>query len=206
MGSATAWWLARRGIDVVLLEQFEPGHTRGSSHGGTRIFRFAYYEPVYVRMAQAALPLWRELEDDAGEPLLDITGAFDHGYPHAVDAVANALSTCGAPFERLTRDEASERWPALRFDGDVIFHPGGGRCRADATVAALQRRAADHGADVRFGGRAELTVAADGVEVRVGDNTWTAPVAVVTAGAWVRHVLGDRAPDVVVTQEQVQHF
>src|SRR3954453_20051425 len=67
MGSATAWWLARRGVEVVLLEQFEPGHTRGSSHGGTRIFRLAYYDPFYVRMAQATLPLWRELEDDAGE-------------------------------------------------------------------------------------------------------------------------------------------
>src|SRR6476619_1627581 len=91
MGSATAWWLARRGVDVALLEQFEPGHTRGSSHGGSRIFRFAYYEPEYVRMAQAALPLWRELEDDAGEPLLDATGSIDHGYPQPVDAVANAL-------------------------------------------------------------------------------------------------------------------
>jgi len=29
-------------------------------------------------MAQASLPLWRELEDDAGEPLLDTTGSLDH--------------------------------------------------------------------------------------------------------------------------------
>src|SRR4051795_1786442 len=112
MGSATAWWLARRGIDVALLEQFEPGHTRGSSHGGTRIFRLAYYEPFYVRMPQAALPLWRELEDDAGEALLDITGAIDHGHPDAIDAVERALATCGARYERLTRDQATERWPA----------------------------------------------------------------------------------------------
>src|SRR3954465_2614515 len=121
MGSATAWWLARRGIDVVLLEQFEPGHTRGSSHGSTRIFRFAYYEPFYVRMAQAALPLWRELEDDAGEALLDITGAIDHGTPESIEAVTAALSTCGARFERLAPAEAGERWPAMRFDGSVIF-------------------------------------------------------------------------------------
>src|SRR5436190_23373329 len=52
MGSATAWWLARRGVDTVLLEQFGPGHARGSSHGASRIFRLAYDDPVYVRMAQ----------------------------------------------------------------------------------------------------------------------------------------------------------
>src|SRR5713101_3409629 len=96
MGSATAWWLARRGVNVVLLEQFERGHARGSSHGGSRIFRFAYYEPKYVRMAQQALPLWRELEGDAGEPLLDTTGAIDHGDAASIDAVAAAMTTCGA--------------------------------------------------------------------------------------------------------------
>ena len=96
MGSATAWWLARRGVEVALFEQFAPGHTRGSSHGGTRIFRFAYYDPFYVRMAQASLPLWRVLEDDAGESLLDITGAVDHGEPSSVDT-----STDDGPVEMI---------------------------------------------------------------------------------------------------------
>src|SRR5882757_9174610 len=140
MGSSTAWWLARRGIDVVGFEQFAPHHTRGSSHGGTRIFRFAYYDPFYVRMAQAALPLWRELEDDAGEPLLDITGAVDHGNPASVQRVADALLECSAPFELLDPATGQERWPAMRFEGLVLFHPDGGRCHAAATVAALQRR------------------------------------------------------------------
>jgi sarcosine oxidase len=206
MGSATAWWLARRGVDVVLLEQFEPAHTRGSSHGGTRIFRFAYYDPMYVRMAQEALPLWRELEADAGEPLLDITGAIDHGNPASVDAVASAMTACGAPLERLTPDAARERWPAMRFEGSVLHHPDGGRCRADATVAALQRRAAAHGAEVRFDAKAVLRILDGSVEVDAAGETWSARVAVVTAGAWITKVLGARAPTVTVTQEQVQHF
>jgi sarcosine oxidase len=208
MGSATAWWLARRGRDVVLLEQFEQGHVNGSSHGGSRIFRFAYYDPEYVRMAQASLRLWRELEADTGRTLLDTTGAVDHGNPQLVEAVASALQTCGAPHEVLPADAARERWPAMRFESDVVFHPDGGRCRADAAVRALQDRAAELGADVRFGiGRAKLHATGDGVEFEVGGETISAPVAVVTAGAWVREVIGDElAPDVVVTQEQIQHF
>src|SRR5262245_28799428 len=91
MGSATAWWLARHGRDVVLLEQFEQGHVYGSSHGSSRIFRLAYYDPAYVRMAQEALPLWRELEADAGRPLLDTTGASDHGDPRLLEGGAGAL-------------------------------------------------------------------------------------------------------------------
>ena len=42
MGSAAAWRLALRGYRVTLLEQFEPGHVRGASHGSSRIFRHAY--------------------------------------------------------------------------------------------------------------------------------------------------------------------
>jgi len=208
MGSATAWWLARRGRDVVLLEQFEQGHVKGSSHGGSRIFRFAYDDPVYVRMAQESLPLWRELEADTGQTLLDTTGAIDHGDPRLVEAVAGALRACGAVHEVLSAAEARERWPAMRFDGDVVFHPDGGRCRADAAVRALQDRAAALGADVRFGtGRAALRRTANGVEVDAAGETIRAPVAVVTAGAWAREVVGDDlAPDVKVTQEQIQHF
>lgn len=206
MGSATAWWLARRGVDVVLLEQYAPGHAHGSSHGATRIFRLAYDDPAYVRMAQAALPLWRELEDDAGEALLDTTGALDHGDAASIAAVEAAMRSCDAPVERLTPHAAAERWPAFRFETDVLFHADGGRCRADATVTALHRRAAAHGADVRFGVRAHVRRRDDHVEVVAGDGAWQPRVVVVTAGAWVTHVLGDLAPHVTVTQEQVQHF
>ena len=135
MGSATAWWLARRGRDVVLLEQFEQGHHRGSSHGASRIFRLAYADPTYVRMAQEALPLWRELEADAGCALLDTTGAIDHGTADSVAAVAGALAACNAPHEMIPVGAARERWPGMRFDSDVLFHPDGGRCRSDDTAA-----------------------------------------------------------------------
>ena len=43
-GLATAHALARAGRDVVVYEQFELGHARGSSHGRSRIFRLAYPE------------------------------------------------------------------------------------------------------------------------------------------------------------------
>ena len=100
----------------------------------------------------------------------------------------------------------------MRFDGDVVFHREGGRCRADDAVRALQDRAAFHGADVRFGtGPARLRRTPVGVEVDAGGETIAARAAVVTAGAWVRGVVGEvvgdeLAPDVKVTQEQIQHF
>jgi sarcosine oxidase len=160
-------------------------------------------------MAQAALPLWRELEDDAGRVLLETTGAVDHGDPDEIGAVAAALDVCGASHELLAPDAASERWPHMRFDRSVVFHPDGGRCLADATVCALQERAAAHGADVRFGtGPASVVPEADSAVVRAGEDEWIAPAVVVTAGAWLSAVAGALVdlPPLVVTHEQVQHF
>src|SRR5688572_23496722 len=102
MGSATAWWLATRGVDVVVFEQFEAGHEHGSSHGGSRIFRLAYPQQEYVDMARDALDVWRRIEDDTGVGVLDITGGVDHGTTHDIADVADALTRASRPIERLT--------------------------------------------------------------------------------------------------------
>ena len=60
MGLSAARALSRRGWQVTIYEQFEVGTKRGSSHGRSRIFRLAYPDPKWVRMAQEAL---------RGEPL-----------------------------------------------------------------------------------------------------------------------------------------
>jgi len=74
MGAATAWHLARRGVNTVVLEQFEPATSRGSSHGSARITRRAYPEDDYVRLTGEAFEWWTELERQSGRTLLRMTG------------------------------------------------------------------------------------------------------------------------------------
>src|SRR3954471_17848847 len=63
MGSATLYHLAKRGQRVLGIEQFTPGHTRGSSHGDSRIIREQYFEhPLYVPLAQRADRMWRGVD------------------------------------------------------------------------------------------------------------------------------------------------
>ena len=78
-GSAAARAASARGLDVVVLEAFAPGHRNGSSHGSARIFRRAYPDPLYVRLTGTARELWRQLEDQSGERLLTLTGGIDFG-------------------------------------------------------------------------------------------------------------------------------
>lgn len=209
MGSSAAWHLARRNRSVLLAEQFGPGHRNGSSHGGVRIFRHAYSDPHYVALAARALPIWRELEAEAGGQLLELNGAYDHGPEEPIAEIAVALASQGVDFQLLSGEAAHERVPGLNFESHVIFHASAGRCFADRTVAALQRLTAGLGGVVRYDSPAQLRVVGDHVEVDIGGEIVRAGMAVVTAGAWVTPLLtsaGLTAPKVTVTLEQVPHF
>ena len=209
MGATAAWRLARSGRSVVLLERFGPGHTHGSSHGTTRIFRLAYRDPVYVRFAAQALDGWRELEAASGEVLLEQVGQLDHGRAAAVDEVVANLRAADRPVERLDAAEASERWPGMRFDGAVAFSPDGGRCLADRTVATSQRLAGSAGAAVHFDEPAErIEVVGDRAVVHSAGRSWDAAAVVVAAGAWVSSLLGQLVslPPITIESDQPSHF
>ncbi|HVF04302.1 MAG TPA: FAD-dependent oxidoreductase [Frankiaceae bacterium] len=206
MGSATAWWAARSGRDVVLLERHDGHHAHGSSHGRSRIFRLAYDDPHYVGLALAARDLWRTLEAESGADLLDVTGGVDHGA--GVAAVASALAGARLPFETLTPADAAGRWPMLRFDTAVVHQPDAGRLDADGAVTTLHAEAARHGADVRFSVTAlSARETPYGIAVATTAGDVEARVAVVAAGAWLPGLLGalpvpDDLPPFRVTQEQ----
>lgn len=212
MGSATARSAAARGARVALVEQFGPGHDRGSSHGPSRIFRLAYRETDYVPFAQEALRAWRALETEADAPLLTTTGGIDHGIPAALDEVEAALRAAGGAFTRMSGGEATERWPGMRFEGDVVFQPDAGVVNADAAVAALLNRALHHGTHAFFDEPViAIRVGADGVEVVTGRQTLVTRVVVVAAGAWLRPLvdplaLATELPSLTVTQEQPAYF
>src|SRR3954447_20051351 len=74
-GTSLAWWLAGRGDEVVLVDQFAPGDARATSGGETRLIRCAHgADADYAAMARRARTLWRELEAESGEDLLTECG------------------------------------------------------------------------------------------------------------------------------------
>ncbi|HCO01915.1 MAG TPA: N-methyl-L-tryptophan oxidase [Actinobacteria bacterium] len=194
MGSAATLALAERGVQTLLLEQFELTHARGSSHGTGRIFRISYPEAPYVRLTRRALGAWRSLEEAAGEPLVVTTGGLDAG-PVAEDC-ARALEACGEAFEWLSPGDAEERYPAMSFDGfeRVLYQADAGVCLADRILAAMIRLARAAGAEVRDR-TPVLAVRPDdgdeGVTVVTAEGDIRARVAIVTAGAWAGEMLSN---------------
>jgi sarcosine oxidase len=205
-GLAAARALAREGRDVLLVEQHEVGHAHGSSHGATRIFRLSYPDPQWVRLAQAALPLWRGLEAEAGEPLLATAGSLDVGAPEANRA---ALAACGARYELLDRSAAERRFRLSLPAGRVLLQPDGAVIRADSAQAALLASAREAGA--RLAERTHVLALADegtGVRLETSAGPLRARAALVTAGAWAPALLAGAgiALAVVATRETVCHF
>jgi sarcosine oxidase len=205
MGSAAAWRLSTRGRSVLVLEQFDRGHARGSSHGGSRIFRYAYPDPEYVALARRARPLWTELESEAGATMIDVTGGVDHGDPAAVGAISDALAAAGVPFERWSPGDAGARFTGLRFEGDVCYQPDAGRCNADVALEGLTRCAGARGVELHDAERViaiEPTI--DGARVRTDAGEYSAPLVVVAAGAWVGSLVG--LSPIRVTREHYVHL
>jgi sarcosine oxidase len=75
VGSAAMYHLANRGLQVLGLDRFPPGHDRGSSHGETRVIRRSYFEHSdYVPLLNSAYKLWTDLEKTTGKQLLHQCG------------------------------------------------------------------------------------------------------------------------------------
>jgi sarcosine oxidase len=162
LGLSAGWALARDGYRVTVHEQFEIGTRRGSSSGGSRIFRLSYPDAGYVRLARRAVDAWRAV----GPDLLIENGLLEWG--EGTEAVASALAECGEEHAWLQPAAAMRRFPEARFTEPVLWHPEAGAVRADRALARLAE-----GLEVRTRSRV-----ADAREL-------DADVVVVAAGPWL---------------------
>jgi sarcosine oxidase len=191
MGCATAWALAERGADVRLIEQFEPGHAQGSSHGRTRIVRLAYPDPAWVELAEQALEGWRTFERESGQTLLGLYGLVELCSSVGLTS-RDVLAGRGIEHRLLDAQELSQLGVALPAGWVGLWQAEAGVVYADRALHALLEVARSRGVQVETGRRVESLDEVD------------ADVVVVTAGAWAPRLVPGLA--VRVTRETVAYF
>lgn len=153
MGSCAAHHLAKRGKKVLLLEQFELLHRRGSSHGDSRIIRRTYPESVNTEMMMHAYPLWESAQREAGQSVYTKTGGLDWGKKGSKD-IESLLASCrrfNVEVEVMDATQANARFPRqLKLPSDFIavYNSDGGVIHATQAVAMFQRLAMANGAEV----------------------------------------------------------
>lgn len=193
MGSAAAYYAARRGQRVLLLEQFALNHQKGSSNDHSRIIRYSYDNPVYIDLMRAAYPLWHELEHAAGETLYTRTGGIDIAHPNqsTFDDTHASLDTASIPYELMNAEEARQRFPMFVFDDDmrVLYQSDSGILAAARCVQAHLRLAVQYGAVIKANAPVSRIVAnSDSVEI-TADETYSAARLILAGGAWMNDLL-----------------
>jgi sarcosine oxidase len=194
-GSACLAELSRRGLRVLGVDQYQPPHQRGSSHGETRIIRKAYFEhPDYVPLLHRAWDLWSAFSKRRGGGLLTrcdlvMTGGEDS--PVICGARESAWQH-GLQIENLSAAEGRARYPVLGIpDGhEVVVESTAGWLVVERCVGALLDEAREAGAELWTGVRV-LGVRGHGcgVELETTAGRVSAGAAVVTCGPWTSGLL-----------------
>jgi sarcosine oxidase len=207
MGSASLWQLAERGVPAIGFERFQPGHSKGSSHGESRIFRTAYLEgPGYVPLARRAVELWRRLQEVSGVPLMTENGALMLGQMDSsvITATMRSIKAYDLPHELLSEDELRARYPGHRVDpGEVAIHENdAGFIRPETAILAAVARAEDLGAQVIRGTVVDrIELGPDRVRVIAGDVVCEAHHAIVSVGTWLGKLLPELGLPLRVTRQ-----
>ncbi|PBQ06713.1 N-methyl-L-tryptophan oxidase [Pseudomonas syringae] len=204
MGAATAYQLAKAGVDVIGIDRYAPPHTQGSSHGDTRITRLSAGEgPQYLPLVRSSQRIWRELEALSGESLFEQCGvlvmtsspAYDpedvNDFTHQTIALAR---TYGVKHEVLAAAAIRERFPLFApvLDSAIgYFEPEGGFVRPERCIAVQLKLARQHGARLLTHETVtQLQAHGDQVRITTDKGSIIADKVVVSAGMWSADLLG----------------
>uniref|UniRef100_A0A8C3HGH9 Peroxisomal sarcosine oxidase n=1 Tax=Chrysemys picta bellii TaxID=8478 RepID=A0A8C3HGH9_CHRPI len=192
-GSFTAYHLAKRGRETLLLEQFPLPHSRGSSHGQSRIIRHAYPQEHYARMMAESYRLWEQLEAEAGVPLYRQTGLLVLGantnpeFQHC----CRTLAQHDVPGELFTTESLHERFPGIwPYCGEVgVSDRTAGVLSADRALRAVQDGVRRCGGALRDGEKVTDIKPGVVVTVTTSGGVYQAKSLVITAGPWANKLL-----------------
>ena len=214
MGASTAFALSKVSDNVLLIDQYAPGHTKGSSHGDGRILRYNYSESIYVEMATHAYSAWNNLQQRSGSQLIKSTGLIQFGSTDCKElaAIEVLLRDQAITYEILSSQSCERRFPQLRLPDEarVLYQPDGAVAFATRVVQTLWKLCEEQGATLLTNQRVHsIETANNQVELQVGtEEVVTGSKLIVTVGAWTTDItesLGLSLP-LKPTREWIAYF
>ncbi|KAL5017533.1 hypothetical protein ScPMuIL_007122 [Solemya velum] len=194
-GSSAAYHLSKNGKRTLLLEQFPLPHSRGSSHGQSRITRKSYgKDEFYTDMMMEAFPLWEQLEKESGTSLyrqtslLLVSGPSDRN----VEETQHALQTRNIPHQIIPSGrELKEKFPNLEYPDNYRFllDYSGGLLYADRAVKAFQNEFKRNGGILKDGEPMLNIYPGDIITVRTTEGEYRTHNLVLCPGPWAPKVL-----------------
>jgi len=212
MGAAAACELAREGLSVAMIDQSALPNPRGASVDHSKVFRFAYPDPFYVRLAMDSLKRWRELEKETGTRLLTQTGALLIGKrrPSFETECYEAMLNSGCEAEMLDRERVAARFPQFNAHAFAygVFDPSGAITHAEIALRALIELARRRGVTIIESTRvvdvqnrmSRVVVACD------SGGDIECERAMIASGPWSRKLLPFLADKLTTTRQELVYF
>ncbi|XP_020923165.1 peroxisomal sarcosine oxidase isoform X1 [Sus scrofa] len=192
-GCFTAYHLAKHSRRVLLLEQFFLPHSRGSSHGQSRIIRRAYPEDFYTEMMAECYRIWAQLQHEAGTQLYRQTGLLLLGMKEnpELKTIQATLSRHGVEHQYLPSEELKQRFPNIQLArGEVgLLDKSGGVLYADKALRVLQDAIRQLGGIVHDGEKVMEIKPGLPVVVKTTSSSYQARSLIITAGPWTNRLL-----------------
>jgi sarcosine oxidase len=195
MGSAACYYLPKKGLNVLGIEQYDIVHDRGSHSGQTRIIRKAYFEhPNYVPLLERAYRNWAEIERISGKDIYYPAGLLYLGREEGelFSGLRLSASQYGIPLEDAKNEEIKSRYPAIQIPQEhvAIIEKDAGFLHVDAAISSYVQAAKQCGVDILT----HCTVDQwkkihGGYELAANGSVYRARKIIFCCGAWTNQIL-----------------
>jgi len=211
MGSAVCAQLASRGTSVIGIDQYDPPHSYGSTHGETRMTRLAVGEgPEYVPLVRRSHELWREIEAQTGTRLLTQPGGLimSRSGSWFFEETRELARRLDIEHESLSPAELHNRFPMFAVDGETegYYEPAAGFVRPEDAVRAQLELARRGGAKLRPGERVlSWSASAHGASVVTDCARYSSEQLILCAGPWLPGLFPE-GRDLFAVHRQIQFW
>jgi len=207
MGSATCYYLSKRGYKVLGLEQFDITHEFGSHAGQSRIIRKAYFEHAdYVPLLERAYKNWNSFEQETSEQLYFKTGLLYAGSSNneMIKGIKRSASLYNIELEKLKIADTAKRFPQFTFpeNFEVLFEPEAGFITPEKAIRLYASQAKKNGATINTNEKViDWKKDETYIIVRTDKDTYQCKNLIITAGAWASKMIPGFANKIKVTRQ-----
>ncbi len=203
MGSATLCDLAKNGLKVMGLEQFELANDLSSHTGQSRLIRLAYFEnPNYVPLLKNAYSGWRKIEEDAGVNLFYQTGIAYYGKSKGplISGIQSSVSKYDLKMASIPLDHYSGLQIPTDYQG--LYEEVAGFITPKKAIRTYAQQALIRGAVLRQNEKViTWKQETDHIIVKTDKGSYHTEKLILTAGPYIQSLLPTFTPQLTVTRQ-----
>jgi N-methyl-L-tryptophan oxidase len=210
IGTASAYYLAKAGNKVVLLDQGALANPEASSCDHARVFRLTHgKDSFYTELARKTIPLWKEFQAEARDELLTQHGMLELviGSPLYEKTSMKVLDELKINHKRISPRDIVERYRMMQQKPFKwgLHHADGGFVWAKKAIEAFIKLSDKSGVRLESGARVVKVLknkdGIQGLKDKKG-RTWKAKNYIFAAGAWTNDVLKHVGIPLTVTRQE----